>query len=92
MQQVQINKKIYEVIENNQDCLDVELLNEKVTEYFDDFDYIFGDYFGDAVRLKGFNDSNNKKVKKINDIKFLEEYKKDYCGYGAKTFLLKKID
>ena len=55
------------------------------------FDYIFGDFVGDKVRLKGFYESNNKNVKKFNDIKFLEEYKKDYCNYGAKTFLLKKV-
>lgn len=92
MQQVQINNKTYEIIENDNNCLDIELLKEKITDYFDNFDFIFGDYFCDAVRLKGFNDSNNKKTKKINDIKFLEDYKKNYCSYGAKTFLLKKID
>ena len=53
--------------------------------------YIFGDFSYDKVRLKGYNDSSNKKATKINDIKGLEEYKKNYCSYGARTFLLKKI-
>ena len=66
-------------------------LNEKVTEYFADFDYIFGDFSYDKVRLKGYNDSTNKKANKINNIKGLEDYKKNYCSYGAKTFLLKKV-
>ena len=40
--------------------------------------------------VKGFYDSNNKKAKKLNDIKYLEDYIKEYCSPGAKTFLLKK--
>ena len=66
-------------------------LKEMVTDYFEPFDYIFGDYSNDKVRLKGYYDSQNKKATKINDIQYVEDYKKDYCNYGAKTFLLKKI-
>ena len=76
---------------NDNNCLNIDEIKEKVTEYFDNFDYIFGDYAYDKVRLKGFNDSTNKKVNKINNIKKLEDYKKNYCSFGAKTFLLKKV-
>lgn len=81
----------YELIEDDSNCFDLEVVKEKATEYFKDFDYIFGDYAYDKVRLKGFNDANNKKVNKINNIKNLNNYKKEYCSYGAKTFLLKKV-
>lgn len=60
------------------------------TDYFIDYDYIFGDYSYGKVRLKGFYDNNNKKVKKINNIKDLDKYIKEYCSPGSKTFLLKK--
>lgn len=90
MKSIEINNKNYEIIENDDNCLDIEELREKVTDYFDDFDYIFGDYSYDKMRLKGYYDSSNKKAKKINDIKYLEEYKKDYCSFGAKCFLIKK--
>lgn len=60
------------------------------TDYFIDFDYILGDYSYGKVRLKGFYDDNNKKVKKINNIKDLDKYIKEYCAPGSKTFLLKK--
>lgn len=90
MKKVEINGQEYEVIENIGDCLDVNELKQKITEYFDDFDYIFGDYSYEKVRLKGYNESSNKKANKINDIKGLENYKKNYCSYGAKTFLIKK--
>ena len=56
-----------------------------------DYDYIFGDYSYDKLRLKGYYDSKNKKAKTINDIKYLKEYKEKYCNFGAKTFLIKKI-
>ena len=91
MKKVEINGKTYEILENIGSCLNTEELKEKITDYFDNFDYIFGDFSYDKVRLKGYNDSTNKKANKINNIKGLEDYKKNYCSYGAKTFLLKKV-
>ena len=91
MKKIVINEKEYEVVENDNDCLNEEELAEKLTDYFDDFDYIFGDYAYDKLRLKGYYDSKNKKANKINDIKTNKEYKEKYCSYGARTFLLKKI-
>lgn len=91
MQQIEINEQKYEIIYSDKKDLDIEELKEKITDYFDDFDYIFGDYCLEKVRLKGFRESNSKKTTKINDIKYLDEYKKNYCHYGAKTFLLKKV-
>lgn len=90
MKIIELNNQKYEVVEND-NCLDIELLKEKVTDYFDNFDYIFGDYSYDKLRLKGFNSQTNKKATPINNINNLEEYKKEYCSYGAKTFLLKKV-
>ena len=89
--EIEINDIKYEIIRNDNDCVDVELLSEKITDYFDDFDYICGDFAYDKVRLKGFYDSSNKKRKIINDIKNLDDYEKNYCCYGARLFLLKKI-
>lgn len=91
MKKIILNEKEYEVVENEKDCLNETELQEKATEYFDDFDYIFGDYSYDKLRLKGYYDSKNKKAKTINDIKYLKEYKEKYCNFGAKTFLIKKI-
>ena len=86
-----INKKEYELVRNDMDCFNETEVIEKITDYFDDYDYIFGDYAYEKVRLKGFYDKTNKKVKKINNIEYLDEYIKNYCSYGAKTFLLKKV-
>lgn len=91
MKKIVINDIEYEIIEDEDNCIDKDVLAEKITDYFDRFDYIFGDYAYEKVRLKGFYDSKNKEAKAINDIKNLKEYKKNYCSYGAKTFLLKKV-
>lgn len=91
MNKIEVNGINYEVIRNDNDCLKKEEVVEKITEYFDDFDFIFGDYAYEKVRLKGFYKSDNKKVKDINDIKNLDEYIKNYCSFGSKVFLLKKI-
>ena len=47
------------------------------TDYFQDYDYVLGDYSYGKIRLKGFYDSDNKKAKKINDIKLLPQYLED---------------
>lgn len=90
MKKIVINDVNYEVVRDD-DCLNIEELQEKITDYFDDYDYIFGDYAYEKVRLKGFYDSKNKKTKDINDIAKLDDYIKNYCSYGSKVFLLKKI-
>ena len=91
MKKIKINNVEYEVVREDNNCINIEELSEKITEYFDNFDYIFGDFSYDKVRLKGFNDSNNKKTTKINDIKYLDDYIANYCSYGAKVFLMKKV-
>jgi len=91
MKKVIINGAEYEVIRNDGDCLDVSILEEKMTDYFEPYDYIFGDYAYEKVRLKGFYESNNKNANKINDIKSLDDYIKNYCSYGSRVFLLKKV-
>ena len=87
---------MYKLLDNNykvikgKENFDYEEVNSLFTDYFQDYDYVLGDYSYGKIRLKGFYDSNNKKAKKLNDIKYLEDYIKEYCSPGAKTFLLKK--
>lgn len=90
MEQYKINDNDYELIQDD-DCFVLATVKDYVTDYFDSFDYIFGDFSADKVRLKGFYNSNHKNVKKYNDIQYLQLYKQEYCNYGAKTFLLKKV-
>ncbi len=87
---VQVNGRDYEVVKNFRDGIDDVDFDEVVTEYFEDFDYIFGDWAYGKVRLKGFYESTNPKVKRINDIAGLDKYIDEFCAYGCRYFLIKK--
>lgn len=91
--QIKINDIEYELIENYMECFQMEEVSEKLndTDYFNDFDYILGDYSYDKLRLKGFYNKNNKNVKEINNYEKIKEYIKEYCSYGCRYFILKKV-
>ena len=90
MKKVVINDKEYELIVNYKDAFDEELFLSKCTDYFYDYDYIVGDIAYSKLRLKGFYDDTNKKVNKINNYKYLNEYLKKYCAVDCKYFVVKK--
>ena len=58
--QIKINDIEYELIENYMECFEMEEVSEKLNDpdYFNDFDYILGDYSYDKLRLKGFYNKN----------------------------------
>ena len=74
MKKIVINDIEYEIIRNDKDCINKKELEEKITDYFDEYDYIMGDFAYDKVRLKGYYNSDNKMANKINDIKYLDDY------------------
>ncbi len=90
MKKVEINNIFYDVERDYKDAFDIDEVSSLCTDYFIDFDYIFGDYSYSKLRLKGFYESNNKRAKSINDIKGLDDYIKNYCAYDCKYFLLHK--
>ena len=92
MNKIEINGKKYEVITDNREAIDKDVLTEKITDYFDDYDYIVGDWAYGKLRLKGFYDTKNKKCKKINDIAGLKGYIENNCAYGCRWFEIKKIN
>ena len=80
----------YEVIVGEEN-FNKETVENLLTDYFEPYDYIFGDYAYDKLRLMGYYGSNSKNKNEINDIKGLDDYIKNYCAYGCRYFLLKKI-
>ncbi len=88
---VKIRENEYEVITDYGEGLSSVNLEEIATEYFDNFDYIVGDFAYGKVRLKGFYESDNKQKKEHNDIKNVDDYIKNSCAYGCKYFILKKM-
>ena len=92
MKNVTINGKTYELVKDFREGFDNEEVTSKLTDYFDDYDYIVGDWAYGKLRLKGFYDSKNRKVKEINDYKNVDKYLKDNCAVNCRHFVMKKIN
>lgn len=87
---IELNNQKYEIVKDYKEGFNLDLLKEKMTDYYEPFDYIFGDYSYDKLRLKGFNEKSNKGFSSVNDISKLEEYIKEYCSYECRYFLIRK--
>ena len=87
---ITVHDIVYKVERNIKEALNVEELEEKLTDYFYDFDYILGDYAYGKLRLKGFNNQENKNFKTYNDVSTVDTYLKENCAYGCRYFLLAK--
>ncbi len=90
METVKLNNN-YKLIKDYKNGYEKEAIEEKYTEYFDDYDYILGDWAYGKLRLKGFCDQDNKLFNKINDINSLNEYIKKHCAYDCRYFVIKKM-
>lgn len=81
----------YELIKDYKGGFDNEEVKEKLTDFFIEYDYILGDWAYGKLRLKGFNNKENKNYKKINDKDTIDDYIKNHCAYDCRYFILKKI-
>ena len=86
---IKINDKEYELLENYKDGFNQEEFTKCLTEFYDTYDYILGDWSYGKLRLKGFCDKSNKNFNNVNDIKNKEKYIKEECAYECKYFLVK---
>ena len=91
MREITLENNKYEIIEDINNCLNLEELKEKYTDYFYDYDYILGDYAYNKLRLKGFCDKKNKKCNDINNINTKNDYITNQCAYHCNYFLIKKL-
>ena len=88
---IKVEDNEYKLIENYKDGFNLDEFKEKYTDYFENYDYIIGDYSYGKLRLKGFCNKLNKMCNKINDIKFKDTYIKEVWSYEWKYFVLEKI-
>jgi len=91
MKEIEINNIRYHVLKDIKNAVDIDILEKKITEYFDSYDYIVGDWAYGKLRLKGFNSRTNKNFKPINDIDKVDDYLKNNCAFGCSYFILAKI-
>jgi Uncharacterized protein conserved in bacteria len=88
---VLIEQKEYHIIDDYKDGYDETEFKNKITDYFYDYDYIVGDWAYGKLRLKGFYDARNNKVKDLNNYDKVNDYLKNNCVYGCKYFIAKKM-
>lgn len=91
MKKIILEDKEYELIKQYKDGFDLQALTEKYTEYFEQYDYILGDWAYGKLRLKGFCEKNNPLYNEINDYSSIDNYIKENCAYECKYFIIKKV-
>ncbi len=90
MQKIVLNHIEYELIKNYKNAFQLEDITEKYTDYFEDFDYIVGDYSYDKLRLKGFYQKENPNHRECNNFENVDSYLADFCSYECRYFILEK--
>ena len=91
MKKITLENNEYELIKDYKDGFDNEELQNKYTEFFENYDYILGDWAYGKLRLKGFCEKNNQLFNKINDYELIDDYIVKNCAYDCKYFIIKKI-
>ena len=86
-----INEQEFKLIKDKDGFNQAEV-ESKLTDYFDSYDYIVGDWSYGKLRLKGFCKKENKIFNKINDYDNLDNYIKNNCAYGCKYFVLERVN
>ena len=92
MKVIEVENKKYEIIKDYKDAFELEVFINSYTDFFEDYDYIVGDIAYGKLRLKGFYDSMNKKVKKINNFNDVNRYISEDCATDCRYFILKKVE
>lgn len=91
MKYVIINDKKFDLLENYKEGFDLDQTAIKLTDYFDLYDYIVGDWAYGKLRLKGFCKQGNKLYKEINDFDKVKEYVKNQCAHDCRYFILEQL-
>lgn len=92
MIEIVLNDNKYELIKNEREGFNAEELKSKMTDFFDIYTYIVGDWAYGKLRLKGFYDSKDKNVKDLNNFVNVDNYLKNNCAFGCRYFIIKKVD
>lgn len=82
----------FKLIESRGDAFNEVATTERWNEVLNRYDFIVGDWGYDSLRLKGFFADKNPKASYDNKISTVNEYLDEYCNFGCRYFILKRID
>lgn len=88
---ISINNVQYEVMEERNEGFEEEAFKSRYSEILDKYDYIVGDWSYGQLRLKGFFEDNNQRATFETKISSFQEYLYEFCSFGCRYFVLKKI-
>lgn len=91
MEKISVGKNTYEIIKDYKSGYNKDDFINLCTDYFEEYDYIVGDWAYGKLRLKGFFDKKNKKCSEINNYEKLDEYLKNNCAFDCKYFVAKRV-
>lgn len=87
-----ISNEKYKIVKDYREGLDLELLEERYSDFLQKYDYIVGDMSYGKLRLRGFYRDEVKKIPIDMRISYLEDYLLEYCSFGCAYFVLENID
>ena len=88
---IHMHGNIYELVINHKNGWNPEAFRERYSEVLEKYDYIFGDWGYNQLRLKGFYDKQNGNLPHEMKIESFDEYVMEYCNFGCAHFLIKKV-
>lgn len=81
----------YKLVKDYREALDLELLEERYSDFLEKYDYIVGDMSYGKLRLRGFYRDDVKKIPIDMRISYLEDYLLEYCSFGCAYFVLENM-
>ncbi|HLR91987.1 MAG TPA: YutD family protein [Atopostipes sp.] len=82
----------YKLIENHKEAFDLEMMENRYTDYLLKYDYIVGDISYEKLRLRGFYEDYRKGVPIDMKISNLEDYLVEYCSFGCQYFVFERVE
>ena len=90
MQTIEIDKNTYEIIKDYKNGYNKDMFLNKYTDYFENYDYIVGDWAYGKLRLKGFYNKTNQKCNEFNNFENFDNYLKENCAFDCAYFVAKR--
>ncbi len=88
---LKVDHHSYELITDYREAWDQEAFLKRYSDILSKYDYIFGDWGYEQLRLRGFYEDDNRKAPFDSKIGTLPDYIYEYCNFGCSYFLIKKV-
>ncbi|WP_308635980.1 YutD-like domain-containing protein [Paenibacillus silvisoli] len=88
---IHISGRTYNLIHENRNGWNFEAFRERYSEVLERYDYVFGDWGYNQLRLKGFFRDNHPKATRDTTFSSMTDYINEYCNFGCAYFVLERL-